>query len=100
MIRNITVGIDIGTSTTRVVVSEHRKEARMPIILGTGVAESRGVRHGYIVNATEAVKSVRRAAKEAEKNSGISIRQAVLSIGEILRQDQRSFPKLIAKSLF
>jgi cell division protein FtsA len=83
MIRNVKVGIDIGTHATRVVVAEFEKGNPMPKILGTGQATSRGVRHGYIINGPEATKSIRKAIEEAEKNAGIPIRRIYLSIGGI-----------------
>lgn len=83
MIRNIKVGIDIGTHATRVVVAEFPKGATVPKILATGSAHTKGVRHGYIINSLEATKSIRKALDEAEKNSGIGIKRVYLSIGGI-----------------
>jgi cell division protein FtsA len=95
----ITVGIDVGTHTTRVVVAEHDSESQLPVILGTGVAESRGMRHGYIVNSTEAVKSIKRALHEAEKASGIKIKQVVVALGGIsLKSDVGVGSAIISKA--
>ncbi len=97
--RKITVGIDIGTHTTRVVVSEHTKDALLPIIIGTGTVESKGMRHGYIVNSNEVVKSIRRALYEAEKTSGVKIKQVVASIGGIsLKSDITLGSAIISKA--
>jgi len=82
MARNITVGIDVGSFATKVVVTESTSR-EAPKIIGTGMAESRGIRQGYIVNQEEAIKSIKKAAAEAEKNSGVKIRKAVLAIGGI-----------------
>ncbi len=82
-IRNITVGIDVGTYATRVVVAEYKKGEKIPQILGTGMSVSNGLRHGYIINSDEAVKSIRRAVADAEKNAGIKIKRAALSIGGV-----------------
>ncbi|MFC1614955.1 cell division protein FtsA [Patescibacteria group bacterium] len=78
--RNITTGIDIGTSHVRVVVAEYT-DGGMPKIIGTGSVESRGLRHGYIVNMPEATESINRAVKKAEKASGTQIRKAFVAIG-------------------
>ncbi|MFC1720821.1 cell division protein FtsA [Patescibacteria group bacterium] len=78
--RNITTGIDIGTSHVRVVVAEY-KDGGMPEIIGTGSIESRGLRHGYIVNMPEATESIHRAVKKAEKNAGVAIKKAFVAIG-------------------
>ena len=60
MLRNITAGIDVGTHHVKVVISELVKENGKNItkILGTGSSESRGLRHGYIVNSDDSVQSV------------------------------------------
>ena len=41
------------------------------------------MRHGYVVNVEEAVSSVKKAVTEAEKNSGIKIKRAVVSLSGI-----------------
>lgn len=85
MMRNITTGIDIGTHQIKVVVAEFVKENNKQIghILGTGITESKGLRHGYIVNNEDVVDSIKNAIRLAEKTSGIKIRKAFVSIGGI-----------------
>lgn len=83
MIRNIIVGIDMGTFNTRVVVSELTKDSEMPIVIGVGTSESKGLRHGYIINQDEATKSLKRAIAEAEKTSGVKIKRAYISQGGV-----------------
>ena len=85
MSRSISVGIDIGTYQVKVAVAESKKEgvAELPKVIGVGYAESRGLRHGYILNQTDAVKSVRNAVAQAEKAAGIPIHRAFASIGGI-----------------
>ena len=80
MIRNISVGIDIGTSTTRVVVGEFLKGEKNPKIIGVGESETKGMRHGYIVRSNETITSLKNALDMAEKTSGIKIRRAFVSI--------------------
>jgi cell division protein FtsA len=80
MIRNISVGIDIGTSTTRVVVGEFLKGEKNPRIIGVGESETNGLRHGYIVNSKETVASLKNALATAERTSGIKIKRAFVSI--------------------
>ena len=48
MSRGITAGIDVGTYEVRVIVTQQNEESSLPTILGTGRAESKGLRHGYI----------------------------------------------------
>ncbi len=85
MLRNITVGIDIGTYQIRVVVSELVKEngKNTPKIIGTGLAESKGLRHGYIINSEDVTESIRAAVRIAEKTSGVKISKAFIAVGGI-----------------
>ena len=85
MSRNITVGIDIGTYQIKVVVAETIKENEKQTarIIGTGIAESKGLRHGYIINNEDTIDSIKTAVKLAEKSSGIKIHKAFLAVGGI-----------------
>lgn len=83
MSSRITTGIDVGTYEVRVVVAEQGAENSLPTILGTGRAESKGLRHGYIINTADVVRSVNLAVKQAEKSSGIKIKKAFISIGGV-----------------
>ncbi len=85
MARNIAVGIDIGTYQIKVVVAEQLRDGDRvhPRILGTGFTESKGLRHGYIVNIGEVTRGIRMALAQAEKTSGIQIRRAYVSVGGI-----------------
>jgi len=79
--RNISTGIDIGSSSIRVVVAEYTEDQTLPTIIGTGIAESRGLRHGYIVNMAETTQSIREAVTAAEKSAGMKIKKAFIAIG-------------------
>src|ERR1035437_3272158 len=83
MARHIAVGIDIGSYQIKVVVAESDPQTNTPRIIGTGIAESKGLRHGYIMNASEVVRSIKKAASQAEKASGIQIKKAFLAIGGV-----------------
>ncbi len=84
MKQSIAVGIDIGTSLTRVVVCEHESTAaNMPRVLAAGVRPSKGLRHGYVVNREEAVMSLKSAISDAENEYGSRIRSASLAIGGV-----------------
>lgn len=85
MSRKIAVGIDVGTYQVKVVVAEYveRDSLAYPQIIATGLSESKGLRHGYIVNERDIITSIRQAVSEAEKASGIPIRKAYLSVGGI-----------------
>jgi len=86
MARKISVGIGIGTYQVKVVVTENVKNDSgeyVPQIIGTGASESRGLRHGYIINTNDAIKCVRQAVIQAEKSSGVKIKKAYIAVGGI-----------------
>lgn len=80
MIKNISIGIDVGSQNTRVVVGEFIKGEKAPRILGVGEAQTRGLRHGYIVDADLAANSIKTAVSLAEKNSSVTIKRAYLAL--------------------
>lgn len=84
MKQTINVGIDIGTSLTRVVVCGERVgENNLPVILGLGISQTKGMRHGYIVNREDTLHSLKKAIKDAENQSGLKIKQANIAIGGV-----------------
>ena len=66
------VGLDVGTSTVCAVVGESFDDGTLEIV-GTGVAESRGIKRGVVVNLEAAVESITKAIDEAELMAGIEI---------------------------
>lgn len=99
MIKNISIGIDVGSWTTRVVVGEFEKGERNPKIIGVGESETKGVRHGYVVNSELATLSIRNAVKSAEQSSNIKIKRAFVSIsGATLRSEISSGEAIISKA--
>ena len=91
MARQIKVGIDIGTHHIKTVVSEETRQTSpqslhpriVPKVIGTGISESKGIHHGYIMNATEARDSIRASVAEAEHASGAEVKRAYVSVGGI-----------------
>lgn len=99
MIRNISIGIDIGSSMTRVVVGEFLKGEKNPRIIGVGESVTLGLRHGYIANSTLAAISVKNAVAMAEKTSGLKIKRAFVSLsGTTLRGEMSSGSTIISKA--
>lgn len=99
MIKNISVGIDVGSSATRVVVGEFLKGEKIPKIIGAGESSTLGLRHGYVVNSSLVSSSIKRAVAEAEKSSGIKIRRAFLSLsGTTLRGETSTGSTIISKA--
>lgn len=85
MAGRIAAGIDVGTYQVRVVIARETsdKPGAFPKIIGTGYAESKGLRHGYIVNSEDVSRAIRHAANQAEKLAGVRIKTAFLSVGGI-----------------
>lgn len=79
----ITTGIDVGTSSVRIVVSEYIEGEELPHVLAMVNKKSRGVRHGYVTNTEEAAKSIKEATMEAEKISKTKIELTYAGIGGI-----------------
>jgi cell division protein FtsA len=92
MARRIATGIDIGTYQVKVVVVEELvdKRGRELRILGTGLAESKGLRHGYIVNKDEVAASIAKAKSQAEATARIPIRAGFLAVGGISLDEARA----------
>ncbi len=87
MTDRIITGIDVGTYQVKVVIvrvpMKKQGEHTLPQIIGTGYAESRGLRNGYIINETDVVRSVRSAVAQAEKAAGVEVKKAYVAIGGI-----------------
>ena len=86
MAKKFSVGIDIGTYQIKVVVSEKilsEEGVYIPKIIATGEAESKGLRHGYIINIADVTRCIKLAVDEAEKSAKIKIKRAYISIGGI-----------------
>jgi cell division protein FtsA len=66
------VGLDVGTSTVACVVCEDMDDGSLHVV-GIGVAESRGIKRGVVVNLEAAVESIKKAIEEAELMAGIEI---------------------------
>lgn len=89
----------MGSSTTRVVVGEFLKGEKNPRIIGIGESATRGMRHGYVVDFTHLVTSVKTAISMAEKSSGIKIKRAFVSIGSTtVRGDISTGGSIISKA--
>lgn len=86
MAERIITGIDVGTYQVKVVivrVAKNNNERTLPQIIGTGYAESRGLRNGYIINEADVVRSVRSAVAQAEKAAGVEVKKAYVAMGGI-----------------
>lgn len=85
MSRNIITGIDVGTYYVKVVIADAREknEKGLPKIIASGMAESRGLRHGYVTNVRDVAISIKKAVVMAEEKAGIKIKKAFVGISGI-----------------
>ena len=77
MKQQFSVGIDIGTSTTRVIISSGTS------IIGVGTSVTSGMRHGYVSNREEVVASLKKAIQSVEREAKVKVRTASLVIGGV-----------------
>ncbi len=92
MKRRIATGIDLGTSQIKVVIVEEVRGpgGLVPHIIGTGLAEAKGLRHGYVVNKEDVAESIRSAKAQAESIAGVRVSSAFLAVGGISLDECRA----------
>lgn len=83
MTRTIVTGLDIGTSSIRIVVCEYKKNSKIPEVIALVKKSSRGLRRGYINQFDEVVESIKEAINEAEVIAGVRIKSAFVGVGGI-----------------
>src|SRR3990167_6117323 len=89
--RKFYTGIDIGTYHVKVVGAAPPESPELPMqIIGTGSAASRGMRHGYIIDANEATKSVKEALARAATSAKVMIKSARVALGGVGLDEIRS----------
>ncbi len=94
----IIVGLDIGTTKIACIVGTKNEYDKIEI-LGYGRTESIGVKRGVVANIENTVQSIRKAVKQAEEKSTVSIKYVNVGIagqhikshqhrGSIIRDDE------------
>ncbi len=73
------VGIDVGTTKVCTLVGESG-ESGEPQIVGVGVAPSKGMRKGIVVDVQQATEAIAESVEKAERTSGYKITRAHISI--------------------
>jgi cell division protein FtsA len=77
--KNLRVGLDVGTSKVCALVAEISPHNE-PALIGYGIAPCNGLRKGVVVNIDATVEAIRAAVTEAEKTAGVRISFAVVGI--------------------
>lgn len=83
MAPHLAAGIDIGSSRVKAIIAEEQDNGAAPKIVGTGLAESKGIHLGYVSDIKEAAESISVAVRQAEKTAKTKIKRAFISIGGI-----------------
>lgn len=73
------VGIDIGTKKITAIIGEITEEKKTEII-GIGMADSKGLRKGVVVNLDATIEAIKKAQEEAELMAGVEIDSAFIGI--------------------
>ncbi len=74
------VGIDVGTSSVRVVQAKVDHQAGAFNIIGASEVASSGLRRGVIVDIEEAVSSISSALEKVERMTGVPVTTANISV--------------------
>jgi cell division protein FtsA len=86
---SIIAGLDIGTSSIKVVVGERKPSGGVDII-GVGSSPSRGLRKGVVVNIEGTVSAIGRAIAQAETMAGCEISNVFATISGSHLRSQNS----------
>ena len=72
------VGIDVGTTKVCTLVGEATEHDLK--IVGVGIAPTRGLKKGVVVNVVEAAAAIKASLEKAERSSGYEIARAFVSV--------------------
>ncbi len=80
----VVTGIDVGTYHVKVVIAELAEDPRQPPrVLGSGYAESRGLKQGYVISVDDASRSIAAAVAQASRAARVPIRRAYVALGGV-----------------
>ena len=87
--KNIVVGLDIGTTKIATIIAQKNELGKIEI-LGYGNAPSAGIMRGSVMNIDKAVESIKASVEQAELRSGIKINEVYVGIaGQHIKSFQR-----------
>lgn len=76
----IIVGLDVGTSLTKIAVGKYLRDDKTPSIIALGIAPSEGVKRGVVTDIQDATKSIGVALEVASKMIEEDIKEVYISI--------------------
>lgn len=77
---SVLVGIDIGSSNIRTIITQNTHN-EAPRVIGVGVVPAFGIRRGVIVDNEEIMRGITDSVEKSERMAGIKVRKAIISIG-------------------
>ncbi len=77
--RPIISALDIGTSKVAALIAEFNENGQVQI-LGMGLAPSRGLKKGVIVNIENTIQAIQKAIEDAETAANLKVKQVCASI--------------------
>lgn len=92
---SIIAGIDIGSNTTRVIITEHTEDNSMPRVIGIGKSDTLGISKGYVIHEDDATRSLLSAIHMAETMAGIKLEHAYVCINGISLETSHETTTLI-----
>jgi cell division ATPase FtsA len=78
----LVAGLDLGTTKVCVALGERTQDGALQL-RSYGVAPTRGVKQGMVVQVEQAALAVRDAVKQAEQRCGLPLRRVLLSLSEM-----------------
>ena len=84
------LAIDIGSSKTTALIANYDENKNLSIS-GIGVAHSKGIKRGTIVNIDNAAKSIKQALNDAKRIAGIEVKKAIISVSSSYTKSIISF---------
>jgi cell division protein FtsA len=86
---DVVVGLDIGTTKVCTVIGHGDAQGRITIV-GVGIAPSRGVKKGVVVDVDDTVSAIRDSVERASHMAGITVEQVVAGVtGEHIQSSNR-----------
>lgn len=82
--QDIYVGLDIGTTSIKVIVAE-RVQGQLNII-GVGNSRAQGLSRGVIVDIDKAASAIRQAVQQASEKASIEIKEVVAGVPATMLQ--------------
>ena len=77
--KTVITALDIGTSKVAALIAEFNENGQVQV-LGMGVAPSRGLKKGVIVNIENTIQAIQKAIEDAENASGVKVNSVCASI--------------------